>query len=159
MKRAFFAGAVAVLFAAGVMAQAKPDFSGSWTLDAEKSVMPMRGGGGGGGRGGGGMAAVTIKIDGATMTSTREGMNGPVVTTYMLDGTESKNMQMGRGGQSEAVYKSTWDGAKLVTTITTGNGTATETRWLEADGTMVVESNRTGRDGAPVTTKLVYKKN
>jgi hypothetical protein len=159
MKRAFFASAVAVLFAAGLMAQAKPDFSGSWTLDVEKSVMPQRGGGGGGGRGGGGMAALTIKVDGATMTSTREGMNGAVVTTYMLDGTESKNMQMARGGQSEATYTSKWDGAKLVTTIVSTRGTSTESRWIEADGTMVVETVRTGQDGTPMTTKLVYKKN
>ena len=37
MKRALFAAALAVAFTAGVIAQAKPNFAGKWTLDAEKS--------------------------------------------------------------------------------------------------------------------------
>lgn len=162
MKRAMFAAIVAVVFAAGVMAQAKPNFAGTWTLDAEKSVMPQgRGGGQGGGRQGGmGAAPVTIAVDGQKMSVSRTmGQSGNTMTTvYMLDGAESKNMQMGRGGGSEAVYKSRWDGAKLVTTITGVMGTSTETRWLEADGTMVVETVRTNQQGDAVTTKLVYKK-
>lgn len=158
MKRAMFAAIVALVCAPAVMAQARPDFSGSWTLDAEKSVMGRMGGGGGRG-GGAGMAALTVTVSGSTMTATREGMNGPVSMVYKLDGAESRNMQMGRGGNAEVVYKSRWDGAKLVTTITGGMGTATETRWLDADGTMIVETVRTGRNGAPMTTKLVYRKN
>lgn len=39
MKRALFSGILAVLVTVGVMAQAKPDFSGTWTLDTEKSTM------------------------------------------------------------------------------------------------------------------------
>ena len=155
MKRVFFAAIVAMSFAAAVAAQARADFSGSWVLDAEKSVMGRMGGGG---RGGGGMAALTVTVSGSTLTVTRQGMNGPVSTVYELDGAESKNMQMGRGGGAEAVYKSRWEGAKLVTTITGGMGTATETRWLEPDGTMVVETARTSRDGSPMTMKLVYRK-
>ena len=156
MKRVFFAAVVAMSFAAAVAAQAKPDFSGAWVLDAEKSVMGRMGGGG---RGGAGMAALTVAVSGSTLTVTREGMNGPVSTVYRLDGSESKNMQMGRGGGAEAVYTSRWDGAKLVTTITGAMGTATETRWLEPDGTMIVETARTGRGGTPMTMKLVYRKN
>ena len=163
MKRAMFAAILACVFSAGVMAQAKPDFSGSWTLDAEKSVMPQgRGGGQGGGRQGGmGGGALTIAVEGQKMSVARTmGQSGNMMTTvYMLDGAESKNMLMGRGGSAEAVYKSRWGGARLVTTITGDMGTATETRWLEADGTMVVETTRTGRDGAPMTAKLVYRKN
>lgn len=154
MKRVCFAVIVALSLAAAVTAQARPDFSGTWTLDAEKSVMGRMGGGRGGG-----MAEVTITIAGPTMTVVRQGMNGPVSIVYKLDGAESKNMQMARGGSAEAVYTSRWDGAKLVTTIAGGMGTATETRWLEPDGTMVVETARTGRDGTPMTMKLVYKKN
>ena len=154
MKRAFFAAFVAVSVAAGVTAQATPDFSGTWVLDTEKSVMGRMGGG----RGGAGMAVVTITISGSTLTATREGMNGPVSTVYKLDSSESKNRQMGRGGSADAIYKSRWEGAKLVTTITGGMGTATETRWLDADGSMVVETTRPGRGGTPMTMKLVYRK-
>ena len=165
MKRALFSGILAVFVTAGVMAQAKPDFSGTWTLDAEKSVMPQgRGGGMGGGRQGGmGAAPLTITIDGQKMSIARTmGQSGTVVTTvYMLDGTESKNSMMGRGGGEpvQVSYKSKWDGAKLVTTITNPMGTQTETRWIAADGTMVVETVRTNNQGEQVTTKLVYKKN
>lgn len=158
MKRALFAAALAVALTAGVIAQAKPQFAGTWTLDVEKSVMA----GGGGRQGGMGQQPLTITIDGAKMSVSRTmGQSGNTVTTvYMLDGTVSKNSMMGRqGGEpTEVTYTSTWDGAKLVTTIVSPRGTSTETRWLEADGTMVVETTRTGPDGTPVTAKLVYKK-
>jgi hypothetical protein len=165
MKRAIFSGILAVLFTAGLAAQAKPDFSGTWTLDPEKSVMGggRQGGGAGGGRQGGmGNAPLTITVDGQKLSISRTmGQSGNTVTTvYMLDGTASKNSQPGRqGGEPvEIVYTSKWEGAKLVTTIVNPRGTSTETRWIDADGTMVVETTRTGQDGTPVTTKLVYKK-
>jgi hypothetical protein len=50
--------AAMVMFAASVFAQGKPDFSGKWTPDAEKTAAanpaPAGGGGGGGGARGGG---------------------------------------------------------------------------------------------------------
>lgn len=158
MKRALFSGILAVLFTVGMAAQAKPNFAGTWTLDAEKSVM----GGGGGRQGGMGQQPLTIVVDGSKMSISRTmGQSGNTVTTvYMLDGTVSKNTMAGRqGGEpTEVTYTSKWDGAKLVTTIVNPRGTSTETRWIDADGTMVVETTRTGQDGTPVTTKLVYKK-
>lgn len=158
MKRAIFSGILAVLFTVGMTAQAKPNFAGTWTLDAEKSVMA----GGGGRQGGMGAQPITITVEGPKMSSSRTmGQSGNTVTTvYMLDGTVSKNTMMGRqgGAPTEVTYTSKWDGAKLVTTIANPRGTSTETRWIEADGTMVVETTRTGPDGTPVTAKLVYKK-
>ncbi|HEX6324046.1 MAG TPA: hypothetical protein VFZ36_10000 [Vicinamibacterales bacterium] len=165
MKRALFTGILAVLFTAGMMAQAKPDFSGTWTLDPEKSVMPQgRGAGMGGGRAGGmGGGPITITVEGQKMSISRTmGQSGNTVTTvYMLDGTASKNTMAGRGGAEpvEVVYTSKWNGAKLVTTIANPRGTSTETRWIEADGTMVVETTRTNPQGEAVTSKQVYKKN
>jgi hypothetical protein len=165
MTRALFSGVLAILFTAGIMAQATPNFAGTWTLDPEKSVMPQgRGGGQGGGRQGGmGGGPLTITVDGTKMSVSRTmGQSGNTMTTvYMLDGSASKNLMGGRGGSEpiEVVYTSKWNGAKLVTTIAGGMGATTETRWLEADGTMVVETTRTGRDGTPMTSKLVYKKN
>jgi len=165
MKRAILSAALAVAFvaghaaqAAGEIAQAKPNFAGTWTLDPEKSVMA----GGGGRQGGMGAQPLTITIDGPKMSISRTmGQSGNTVTTvYMLDGTVSKNTMMGRqGGEpTEVTYTSKWDGAKLVTTIVNPRGTSTETRWLEADGTMVVETTRTNPQGETITTKLVYKK-
>lgn len=158
MKRALFSGILAVLFTAGVLAQAKPNFAGTWTLDLDKSVMA----GGGGRQGGMGQQPLTITVDGPKMSISRTmGQSGNTVTTvYMLDGTESKNQQMGRqGGEPVTItYVSKWEGSVLVTTITNPRGTSTEKRWIEADGTMVVEQTRTGPNGTPVTAKLVYKK-
>jgi hypothetical protein len=78
----------------------------------------------------------------------------------MLDGSVSKNTQAGRGGGEpvEITYTSKWEGNALVTTIVNPRGTSTEKRWIEADGTMVVETTRTGQDGTPTTSKQVFKK-
>jgi hypothetical protein len=167
MRRAGLTGLAVVLAAAFVAAQAKPDFSGSWTLDKEKSTMPAPppgggGGGGGGGRGGGGGAAeaLTIKQTATELTITA----GERVTVHKLDGTEYE-LAGGRGGAAKATSK--WDGAKLVTstsrTMAGRDGgepmtiTTTETRSLGADGTLVVDSVTKTPNGER-TMKLVYKK-
>ncbi len=73
-------------------------------------------------------------------------------------------MPVGRGGTRVADYQTRWDGARLVTTITstTGRGANTgtaehrEIRYLDADGRMVVEIGVVGRTvGA---RKTVYRK-
>jgi hypothetical protein len=146
--------AAAVLsIATMAFAQAKPDFSGTWTPD--QSAAPAGGGGGGRGMGAGPM---TIKQDATTLTITRTMGENQVVQTYKLDGTESENKMMGRGG--EMVTKSTakWDGNKLViTTQRPGQDGAmmsqVQTYSLEG-GNLVIESP--GRDGA--MTKRVFKK-
>jgi hypothetical protein len=148
--------AAAVLsIATMAFAQAKPDFSGTWTPD--QSAAPAGGGGGGGGRGMG-AGPMTIKQDATTLTITRTMGENQVVSTYKLDGTESENKMMGRGG--EMVTKSTakWDGNKLViTTQRPGQDGAmmnqVQTYSLEG-GNLVIESP--GRDGA--MTKRVFKK-
>ena len=155
MKRAIIAAALAVAFSAGVMAQAKPNFAGKWTLDAEKSD-PM-----GGNRAGGAPAApITITVEGQKMSITQTFGENTRTTVYMLDGTASKNSQPGRqGGEpTEVVYTSKWEGNVLVTTIVNPRGTSTEKRSIAADGTMVVENTRTGQDGTPTTRKTVFKR-
>ena len=153
--------AAAVLsIATMAFAQAKPDFSGTWTPD--QAAAPA--GGGGGGQGGGGMRGggmggpMTVKQDATMLTVTRTMGENQVVTTYKLDGTESENKQMGRGG--EVVTKSTakWDGNKLtITTQRPGQDGAMVSQvqtWSLEGGNLVIES--AGRDGA--MQKRVYKK-
>ena len=158
MKRAILSAALAVAFVAGVAAQGKPNFAGSWTLDPEKSVMGGRQGGGN--RGGGAPAPLTITVEGQKMSIAQTRGETTVTTVYMLDGTVSKNTVAGRqGGEpTEVTYTSKWEGNALVTTIVNPRGTSTEKRWVDADGTMVVETTRTGQDGTPQVTKLVFKK-
>ena len=168
MKRltALAAAAVFVLGTASAFAQAKPNFSGKWAVDAAAAPAPAAapaggGGGRGGGRGGGlgqeltiVQTATTVKID-----YVGGGRNpGPVSLTYKLDGTDSTNTV----GAGEQVAKATWDGAKLVVTtaINMGGAAVEQKRTFSMEGAdLVVETQQPGRDGGPGTpTRVVYKK-
>jgi hypothetical protein len=136
----------------------KPDFSGVWTPDA--AAAPAGGGGGGRGMAPGPM---TVTQKGDTLTIERSMGDNKVSSTYKLDGTESVNKMMGRGG-AEVETKSTakWDGSKLtiVTKQAAPDGTVRESSqtWSLEGGNLVVDSTRPGRDGNPMTTKTTYKK-
>jgi hypothetical protein len=117
-------------------AQAKPDFSGTWTPDPAPE---------GGGRGMSG--PMTVKHTGDTLTIERTGRGGdPITTTYKLDGSETK-VQM---GQNEGTASAKWDGNKIVITTKVGENTNTQTWSLDAG---VLTIDRTGGRG-PSTTKF-----
>ena len=177
MKRARIGIIAAAIFTVATMAFAqKPDFSGTWTIDTEASGMaapggapggappagappagaPGGGGGMGGGRGGGGALGngpATVKQTADTLTIERTMGENKVVTTYKLDGTESKNTMMGRGGTpTESVSVAKFDGGKLVITTKAGENETTQT-WSLAGSVLTVElTNARG------TQKRVYKK-
>jgi hypothetical protein len=146
--------AAMVMFAVSVFAQA-PNFAGKWTADTEKNAAAMAGGGGGGrgGRGGGG-GDMTITQDAKTLTIERSMGGNAVKQTYNLDGSDSKNMQPGRGGAAgaEVVSNAKWDGAKLVITTHGANGDQVQSWYM--DGSDLV-SERTTQNGAQ---KTYYKK-
>jgi hypothetical protein len=174
MKRVLVSLLAGSVVAAAAYAQSKPDFSGTWVLDRDRSDPPGMGPGGGpGGPGGGpgrpggagfqGAQTLTIVQSGAELKLQREGRDGPVTSTYALDGSESRNAGF-RGGESRS--KSHWDGEALVTegkqTMETPEGSVTmdfkEVRRLADDGkTMVVETTRTSPRGT-TTRKTVYTK-
>jgi hypothetical protein len=149
--------AAVVLWTVGAYAQAKPNFSGKWVREAPAGG---GGGGGGGGRGGGGGFGMENTITQTDKTLTIEYQGGgqnptPIKLVYNLDGSDSKNMMPGRGGGApmEVVSKATWDGARIV--VTTGE----QKRVISMEGAnLVVETTGPGREGAPQTTKAVYKK-
>jgi hypothetical protein len=125
------------------------------------------GGGGGGGRGGGGGGLgfgqeFTAKQDAKMLTITRMQGDQTVTATYNLDGSESKNMVAGRGGQQEQVSKAAWEGNKLsiTTTLNFGGNSVEQKRVLSIEGgNLVIEQTQPGRGGGEATTtKLVYKK-
>jgi hypothetical protein len=166
---------VSVAFAAGALAQAKPDFSGKWVMDPASAPAPPPGGApagaggpGGGGRGGGrgGGAGFgqefTATQDAAALTITRVQGDQTVTAVYKLDGSESKNMVAGRGGQQEQVSKAAWEGSKLTitTSLNFGGNAVEQKRVLSLEGgNLVVETTNPGfGGGAPTTTKLVYNK-
>lgn len=161
--------AAAVLSVASMaFAQAKPDFSGSWTVDTAAMPAPPAGAGGGGRAGGGaggrgmGGGAMVVKQTADTLTIERTRGEMKTTETYKLDGTESVNkMTMGRGeNASEIETKSTakWDGNKLViSTQRPGQDGAMQTQtqtWSLDGGALTIE--RPGREGA--VQKTVYKK-
>jgi hypothetical protein len=156
--------AAAILAVATVAFAQKPDFSGTWTLDPEASGMPPGGAppaggapaGAGGGRGGGGGAlgmGGVVKQTADALTIERTMGENKVTTTYKLDGTESKNTMMGRGGTpTESVSTAKWDGNKLVINTKVGENETTQT-WSLAGNVLTIES--TSARGAQ---KRVYKK-
>jgi hypothetical protein len=158
-KNALIVGALSLVVAASVaQAQDKPNFSGSWTLVVDPNA-PAPGRGGGGGLG----MAATLTQDAKTLTITRTTQQGEVKTVFNLDGSESKNMMMGRGGQTEQVSKAVWEGNTLVVTtnFTMGENAVTRTQkfMLDATGQLVVSTTSPGRGGGePTTTTQTYKK-
>lgn len=149
-------------------AQAKADFSGTWTLDEAKSdPAPARGGGGGGGgRGGGRMGgapatALTIKQTPAELTMDRTTAQGNQTVVFKLDGSESKNTI----GPAPAVSKATWDGDKVVIATTQtmqgrGGGEVTiESKeiYSVSGNVLTIETTRTTPFGTQ-NRKLVYTK-
>jgi hypothetical protein len=153
--------AAAILAVATLAWAQKPDFSGTWTLDPEASGMAAGtgGGGGGAGRGGGalGNGPATVRQTGDTLTIERTVGDNKVTTTYKLDGTESKNTMMGRGGTPmESVSVAKFDGNKLVITSKQdmGGQTVESTQtWTLSGSTLTVENTN-----ARGTQKRVYKK-
>ena len=153
--------AAAILAVATVALAQKPDFSGTWTLDPASAPAAGGGGGGGGGRGGGGGALgngpATVKQTADALTIERTMGDAKVTLTYKLDGTESRNTMMSRGGQSgDSVSTAKWDGPKLtIVTKQEMGGQVTESTqvWTVEGSTLTVETTN-----ARGTQKRVYKK-
>jgi hypothetical protein len=167
MRRAtLLLGAATFLYATAAAAQDRPNFSGKWTLDAEKTQaanpgMPTGGGGGGGGGGrgfgGGMMGPFTLTVDGETLTRESEGPQGPFKLTYRLDGSE----QSIAFGQMQATAKAKWDGNNIVIETTRqgqqGPVTTKEVYTIEGDH-LVIERTGPSRGGEVRTSKRYYKK-
>ena len=151
--------AAAVLAVATLAWAQKPDFSGTWTLEpaADAGGGAPGGGGRGGGRGGGLGQGGTVKQTADALTVERSIGENKVTSTYKLDGSESKNTMMGRGGNSvESVSTAKWDGPSLVITtkMDMGNGPQESTQKWTVDGsTLTIETT-----SARGTQKMTYKK-
>jgi hypothetical protein len=142
--------AAAILAVATVAWAQKPDFSGTWTLDPASP--PAAGGGDALGNG-----PATVKQTADVLTIERTMGDAKVTLTYKLDGTESRNMMMGRGGQpADSLSTAKWDGPKLtIVTKQEMDGQVTESTqvWTVEGSTLTVETTN-----ARGTQKQVYKK-
>lgn len=159
--------AAVAFMASSALAQGKTNLTGAWTIVVDSAAMAQQQGAGGGrggrGPGGGGFGqAFSATQDASKLTITRTTPNGDVVSTYNLDGSDSKNTVQGRGGATEVVSHAKWDGDKIVISTTRDmQGTAvttTQTLSTDAAGNLWVENSRPGQDGAMMTTKTQYKK-
>jgi hypothetical protein len=163
--------AFVLVAASGAFAQARPDFSGTWTMDpATAPAAPGGGGGRGGGRGGGmggggfGMQ-FTATQDANALTITRTQGDVTVTETYRLDGSESKNQQAGRRGgpPTDVVSRASWEGNQLVivTQLNFGGNNIEQRRVLSMDGgNLIVEMTTPNpQGGAANTARIVYRKN
>jgi hypothetical protein len=142
MRRGILSAIAALAFMAGVSAQDKPNFAGTWKADNSYN-------------------AWTITVEGSKMTVTMTVAGNSESTVYLLDGTPSTKTFEGPNGPMENVSTSAWEGDVLVTTTKTGFGTTvTEKRWIEPDGTMRVQNTLSipGKPSPPPGPGLVLKK-
>ena len=151
------AAAMVLVMSASVFAQGKPNFAGTWTLDAEKTAAANPAPAGGGGRGGA-QGPMTIKVDATTFSIERQGQNGPTTTAYVIDGKPNKMTQ----GQAEVSYTAKVVGStiEIETTRDMGGQAVTSKAVWAMEGEYLVQSTtQAGRDGgAPTTRKTYYKK-
>ncbi|MBA4409237.1 MAG: hypothetical protein C0397_07430 [Odoribacter sp.] len=140
----------------------KVDFSGNWTLNAEKSIV----GEGFGQRMGGGNVVATQEANLLTVVRTRTNQNGENVTTtskYSLDGKESINTST--RGESKSV--ATWSADGKALTIETSrtfdmNGESRTMKssevWTLTDAkTLSVQTSFTTPDGEQKSTRVYDK--
>ncbi len=157
MKRSvWFAVFLALAVVAIAFAQAKPNFSGTWTPQAPAAGAPPAGGGG---RGGGMMGPMTVTQTDKTLTVERTMGENTIKQVYNLDGTETKNEMPGRGGTTVQTSTCKWDGNKLLITTkyegAQGPVERTQTWSLTAEGNLQIEQPM-GQSGNVRTT--VYTK-
>ena len=172
--------AVVMLSSAVLTAQSVPNFSGTWTVDRDKTaaMSPAPSGAPAGARASGGAVAGGIGAVGAGGGAAPEWVitQTPAALTivralpdgaqqkyvYKLDGSESVNVN----GRTTQKTRTTVAGGRLTTigsqTVTTDQGDVLseikEVRWLEKDGSMIVEMTRTVNESARTTTQVFAKK-
>ena len=156
MKRATTAlTAICALMLTVAAAQTPPSFAGKWTLVPDANSQAAAG-----------MVPQTVNItqDANTLTMTRSTQMGEITTTYKLDGSESKNTVSIQGNSMDQVSHAKWDASKLkIDTTMDFQGQAVQLSTalsLDPSGNLIVETTRPDFQGggAPVTTKLTYKK-
>ena len=148
-----------------------PTFAGEWKLEPERSSSTGGGRGvvdtPGGGRGGGlglGPSPDALLITQDTRLLRVEELRGRDKSSvaFRLDGMpEVRALSAGRNSGLRVTTTSRWRDGRLITTFTLpasaegGAVTYEETRWLEPDGGMVVETRR--RD-APNVRRALYRR-
>lgn len=151
---------VAVPLASSVVgAQARPNFSGAWTLDWSSIKLQPGASGPGSGPGTGAPAGGSLgenfeaKQDGATLT-----IDSDVPTErrlYRLDGSESRNEVVGRRGPVTIVTTAAWERDTLVLRTPGEFGLQTRTLSL-VDGSLLLEIEQPFPGGSHLKAAIRY---
>jgi hypothetical protein len=165
-RTSFIMSAAAVVFAASsALAQAKPNFSGKWTIVPDTAMVQLQGISPGGGEMGGLSDAATIEQNDKTITVTRSTPNmGEFKSVFNLDGTETYASVNVGGQQIPLTLKARWENGKLITSTWANVGQMIEIILnfsLDAKGNLVTEhvmpAMGNGMNGGTLVTR--YKKN
>jgi hypothetical protein len=133
-----------------VVAQSKPNVSGTWKMNAEKSKFER-----------GGPKAITIKFDqkestlNETLTITNDGGEHSVTLTYTLDGKESAQQIEGQPLKATA----RWEGDSLTIEFKNDEGFSFRRKiTLSADGkTMTLNVTQSNQGGTANDTVILEK--
>jgi hypothetical protein len=148
-------GIAMVVMAGAVHAQEKPDFSGKWTVDAEKTAadrppgnwnLDLRGG----------TSPLMLTLDATSLTTEHDGQQGVQKVTYRLDGS-TQNIAM---GQQQVPTKAAWLGNTIVieqTRSMQGNTIMWKTTYA-LDGDYLVVTMSWGVGGESMERRTYYRK-
>ena len=145
LRKAFLWSAV-VLATAGLNAQNRPDFSGTWV-----ALPPDQG-------------EVVVKQTATTLEASHDSEGGHGHRfVYKLDGSESRNEIMSHGVAIVTTSRAAWKGAQLTITSSTtypdGKKSDQVLTWsLDAKGQLVVEGTETMSDGGTGKLRVVSRK-
>lgn len=166
MRRiSLLSAATIVLVSGSAFAQAKPNFSGKWTLLPDSAAVQLQGVSPGGGEMGGLSDVATLTQDDKTLTIKRATPNmGEFTSVFNLDGTETYANVNVQGQAIPLTMKARWDGNKLITSTWANVGQTIEIILnfsLDDKGNLVTEhimpAMGGGMNGGTLVSK--YKKN
>lgn len=147
--------AAALVIPVTARAQGKPDFSGTWTLDAAKSDAAPQGRGRGG-------RSHTIRQSATEIAVTITGRGGPETSIYNLDGSESTNQVQSPDGPLTVKGTARWDGSTLVIETTREiqgvTITTKEVRTLDPNGKEMTIEAITRSPQGEIKRKVVFVK-
>jgi hypothetical protein len=137
--------ATAVVCAAILHAQARPDFSGTWV-----EVGPNGSG-----------SEIRVQQTAATLSTGHASTGDDHVFAYRLDGTETRNAIASHGSEIVSVSKAEWTGAGLIiaeeTTYPDGRRVSRKQTWsLNEKGQLVIELVTTAASGEPQKFTVTY---
>ena len=137
----------ALLFAAGLSAQAKPEFSGTWTIVTPTPGAPP---------------TMIITQDATSVGEAMGDKEGSPVVTIKLDGTESRMTTPMQNREMVMVSTAAWRGNSLVmktTAMVAGASTEILRIWtLDAENQLNVEVTTAVDTPQARTVKAVYKR-